>query len=282
MAKEINILVDYNLNDLQTISITDATDCSSPDVITDIKGLRLLFSTVNSVNQTEAATTCLAWYEYIVTSGTAIANGISYPNGSIMLFSVNTTPSGTFTMETTGRYSQYVSNQLPSSGLPYTFTPSQVGRTPFNDDYFADEVFIVNYEQYEEAFIAGDTLSAGTYLVVGTIGNAATIGSKVIYVGQVYTSAGSETFSGSVVLYKFEASAQFTFATQYQNFGIYEMYLAEMGASSLPNEPLQAMLLQVAALYASPSIAAITDQGISLAQLQSNIDQINEYFSHHV
>jgi hypothetical protein len=282
MAKTINILVDYNLNDLQTISITDATDFSLPDAISDINGVRMLFSTVNSVNQTALATTCLAWYQYEVLSGTAIANGISYPTGSTMIFASDTTPTGTFTMQTTGVYSQYISNQLPSNGLPYTFTPTQVGREAYNTSYFQDEVFSLVYEQYETTYIAGSTLAAGTYLVKGTIGNAATIGSKVIYVGETYTSAGSETFSGSVVLVKFEDSAQFTFATQYQSFKTYEMYLAEMGASSLPNEPLQAMLLQVAALFASPSIAAITDQGISLTQLQSNLDQINNYYSLHV
>lgn len=282
MAKEINILVDYVVSDLQTISITDATDFTSPNSITDINGVRMLFSTVNSVNQTALATTCLAWYQYEVLSGTAIANGISYPTGSTMIFANDTTPTGTFTMQTTGVYSKYISNQLPSSGLPYTFTPSEVGREPFDNNYFQDEVFSLIYEQYETTYIAGATLAAGNYLVTGTIGNTATIGSKVVYVGETYTSAGSETFSGSVVLVKFEDSAQFTFATQYQSFAIYEMYLAEMAASSLPNEPLQAMLLQVAALYASPSIAAVTDQGISLTQLQSNLDQINNYYSHHV
>lgn len=282
MAKEINILVDYVVSDLQTISITDATDFTSPNSITDINGVRMLFSTVNSVNQTALATTCLAWYQYEVLSGTAIANGISYPTGSTMIFANDTTPTGTFTMQTTGVYSKYISNQLPSSGLPYTFTPSEVGREPFDNNYFQDEVFSLIYEQYETTYIAGATLAAGNYLVTGAIGNTATIGSKVVYVGETYTSAGSETFSGSVVLVKFEDSAQFTFATQYQSFAIYEMYLAEMAASSLPNEPLQAMLLQVAALYASPSIAAVTDQGISLTQLQSNLDQINNYYSHHV
>lgn len=282
MAKVINILVDYNLNDLQTISITDATDCTSPDSITDILGVRMLFSTVNSVNQAASATICEPWYEYEVLSGTAIANGISYPAGSKMIFRSQTTPSGTYTMQETGTYSQYISNQLPSSGLPYTFTPAQVGREPYNNSYFQDEIFSLVYEQYETAYQAGSTLVAGTYLVVGGTNDSATIGSKTIYVGETYTSAGSETFSGSVVLYKFRDSAQFTFATQYQSFKTYEMYLAEMGASSLPNEPLQAMLLQVAALFASPSIAAITDQGISLTQLQSNLDQINNYYSLHV
>lgn len=280
MAKEINILVDFTISDLQSVTITDATDCTSPDIITDIKGVCMLFSTVDSSQFTELATTCTAWTEYVVVSGTAISNGISYVVGDTMLFANDTTPTGTFTMETTGRYGQYISNVLPSEGFPYSFTPSQVGREVYNDSYFYDEVFILDYKQYETEYIAGATLAAGTYLCVGTTGASIVIDStKTVYVGETYTSAGSETFTGASTLVLYSDEAQFSFATQYENFNIYQSYLAAMGESNLPNEPLQANLLQVAALFASPTIAAQTTTGISLTQLQDNIDQINNYYS---
>jgi hypothetical protein len=280
MAFIQDILIDYTISDLQTVSITDATDCTDGDLITDINGIRLLFSTVNSVAEATSATTCESWVEYIVTSGVAISNGISYAVGDTMLFANDVTPTGTFTMETTGRYSQYISNVLPSAGLPYTFTPTQVGRTTYNDSYFYDEVFILDYEQYETEYIAGATLAAGTYLVVGTAGASVVVNStKTVYVGETYVSAGSETFTGASTMVLYSDEAQFSFATQYQNFNTYQSYLAAMGESNLPNEPLQANLLQVAALFASPTIAAQTTTGISLTQLQDNIDQINNYYS---
>lgn len=283
MAFIQDILLDYTVSDLQTISVTDATNCTNGDVISDINGLRLLFSTVNSVAEATSANTCLQWVEYIVTSGTAIANGISYAIGDTMLFSNDITPSGVYEMETTGRFGSYISNVLPQEGLPYTFTPSQVNRPTYNDSYFYDEIFIIDYYQYTTVYIAGATLAAGTYLCVGTTGASIVIDStKTVYVGETYTSAGSETFTGASTLVLYSDEAQFSFATQYENFNIYQSYLAAMGESNLPNEPLQANLLQVAALFASPTIAAQTTTGISLTQLQDNIDQINNYYSLHV
>jgi len=283
MAKEINILVDFTLSDLQSVTITDASDCTSPDIITDINGIRMLFSTVNSVAEATSATTCESWVEYIVTSGVAIANGISYSVGDTILFANNTAPSGIFTIQESGRFGQYISNVLPQAGLPYTFSPTQVGREVYNDSYFYDEVFILDYYQYTTSYIAGATLAAGNYLCVGTTGASIVIDStKTVYVGETYTSAGSETFTGASTLVLYSDEAQFSFSTQYQNFNIYQSYLAAMGESNLPNEPLQANLLQVAALFASPTIAAQTTTGISLTQLQDNIDQINNYYSLHV
>jgi hypothetical protein len=52
-----------------------------------------------------------------------------------------------------------------------------------------------------------------------------------------------------------------------------------MSEGVMPNEPLQANLLQVAGLYASPTIAAQTTSGISLNQLQLNLDRINLYYA---
>lgn len=280
MAITIDILLDYTVSDLQTVSVTDATDCSSPDSISDINGVRMLFSTVNSVAEIAEATECLAWTEYLVTSGTAIANGVSYAVGDIMLFANDTTPTGTFTMETTGRYGQYISNILPSSGLPYTFTPSQVGRPAYNTSYFYDEIFALDYYQYTTVYSSGSTLAAGTYLVVGTEGQSVLVnGTKTIYVGETYDSAGSETFTGTPTMVLYNNDDQFCFATQYQSFQVYQAYLRTMSESVLPSEPLQADLLQVAGLYASPTIAADTTTGISLEQLQLNLDRINNYYA---
>jgi len=285
MAKEIDILIDFDVSNLQTVSITDCTNCTDGDLITDIKGVRMLFSTVNSVANLELATTCQAYREYKVLTGTAVARGVSYVAGRTMLFSYNTTPTGTFTMETTGRYSQYISNVLPSTGLSYSFTPTQVGRSLYSDTYFADEVFTLDYEQYENVYLPGQTLIAGTYLVVSgdiTLSEVVVNGTKRITTGETYTSLGGETFTSfqdESIMVLYSNDAQFNFATQYQSFNIYQAYLRAMAESNLPNEPLQANLLQVSGLYASPTISAQTETGISLTQLQLNLDQINNYYS---
>jgi len=160
MALIQDIILDYTISDLQTITVTDASECTGSSSIFDINGIRLIFSTVNSVAEVASADTCLQWFEYIITSGTAVANGISYVVGDVMLFANDITPSGVFTMESTGRYSQYISDSLPSSGLSYTFTPDMTGREAFDSIYFADEIFTIDYYQYTTVYIAGDTLSA--------------------------------------------------------------------------------------------------------------------------
>ena len=279
MAKTLDLIISYDVVNLTELSVLDTTLCTSPDTISQVNGVRLLFQTVNSVANTAEATVCEAWFEYEVLSGTAIANGQSYPTGSTMLFANDTTPTGTFTMQTTGRYGQYVSNQLPAQGLPYTFTPSQTGREAFDSIYFKDEVFSLEYYQYEDVYISGSTLVAGEYLVVGSLGSPVQIGSSLFYVGETFTAVGGEVMSGSANAVLFSNNAQFSFATQNQSFNVYQSYLRAMSEGVMPNEPLQANLLQVAGLYASPTIAAQTTSGISLNQLQLNLDRINLYYA---
>jgi hypothetical protein len=279
MAKILDLIISYDVANLTELSVLDTTLCTSPDTISQVNGVRLLFQTVNSVSNTAEATVCEAWFEYEVLSGTAVANGQSYPTGSTMLFANDTTPTGTFTMQTTGRYGQYVSNQLPAQGLPYTFTPSQTGREAFDSIYFKDEVFSLEYYQYEDVYISGSTLVAGEYLVVGSLGQTVVIGSKTFYVGETFPAVGGEVISGSANAVLFSNNAQFSFATQNQSFNVYQSYLRAMSEGVMPNEPLQANLLQVAGLYASPTIAAQTTSGISLNQLQLNLDRINLYYA---
>ena len=276
----MDCIITYNVGDLQTISVFDGTTFVLPDSPADIKGVRLLFQTVNSTANVEDVTTCLAWYEYEVLTGTAISRGVSYVAGSKMLFAIDTTPTGTFTMQTTGRYGQYVSDTTVLSGTGWTFTPSQVGRTAIDNTYFEDEVFTMDYEFYTTEYSSGDTLAAGTYLVVGVDGASVVVNStKTIYVGETFTSLGSETFTGASKMVLFSEESSYTFATQYQSFLIYQSYLAAKARVVSPSWLLDSNLLAVASLYASPTIAAQTDSGISLTQLQDNLDRINNYYS---
>lgn len=277
----MDVIITYDINSLQTLSVFDGTEYTLPDTVASVNGVRLLFQTVNSVQDiTNDITTCLAWTEYEVLTGTAIANGISYAAGSKMLFANDTTPTGTWTAQTTGRYGQYVSNTLPSSGNGWTFTPAQTGRQPVNTSFFADEVFTMTYEQYFDTYSAGETLAAGSYLCVGTAGQSVLIGgTKRVYVGEVYTSSGSETFTGAPILVKYEQQENFSFATLYESFNVYEAYLTAKAQAVSPSWQLDSNLLSVAALFASPIIAAQTTEGISLTQLQDNINQILEYYA---
>lgn len=276
----MNTIITYQINDLQTISVFDGTQFTPPASINDINGVRLVFETVNSESDVQAATECLAFYGYEVLTGTAIVNGVSYAAGENMMFSVDVTPTGTFTMQTNGQYSQYISDNLPNTGLGWSFTPSQCGRTAVDNIYFQDEIFTITYEYYDTVYNAGDTLVAGTYIVVGTEGDTVVVeGSKTIMVGEIYTSVGSEDFTGNPTLVLFSESAQFTFATQYESFRVYQAYLAAKAVAIAPTPILDNNLLVVASLYASPSISADTTSGISLRQLQNNIDRILLYYA---
>jgi hypothetical protein len=282
MAKTLDLIISYDVANLTELSVLDTTLCTSPDTISQVNGVRLLFQTVNSVANTAEATVCEAWFEYEVLSGLATVNGKTYQAGDKMLFHTIVTPTGAFTMQTTGRYGQYVSNQLPAQGLPYTFTPSQTGREAFDSIYFKDEVFSLEYYQYETVYTSGSTLVAGEYLVVGSLGSPVYVGSSFFFVGETFTAVGGEMVTGSANAVLFSKKAQFSFATQNQSFNVYQSYLRAMSEGVMPNEPLQANLLQVAGLYASPTIAAQTTSGISLNQLQLNLDRINLYYSLHV
>ncbi len=282
MAITTDVIVSYDVNDLQEVSILDASVMSGTSSIADINGVRMVFSTVNSVAGAAAATECLAYYEYEVLTGTAIANGVSYVVGDFMLFSNDTTPTGTYTMQTTGRYAQNVSATLPKEGNAYAFTPTETGREAVDTLYFQDEVFSLTYEQYETIYNVGATLAAGTYLAVGPSDGFALIATtKTIYGGEIYESAGAELFgseSGGILMVKFAQSEQFSFATQYESFNVYQSYLSAKASSVNPNTPLDSNLLAVAALYASPTIAAQTTEGIDLTGLQVNLDRINDYY----
>lgn len=280
----MNTIITYDINNLQTISVYDGTTFEAPDSITDIKGVRILFQTVNSVNEVQQAETCLANFEYEVLSGTAVVNGISYPSGSVMLFTNDTTPTGTYTMQTTGRYGQYISDNLPSSGNAWEFSPSQTGREAYNTSFFNDEVFTMTYEFYDEVFNAGDTLDAGTYLVVSYTdsgANAVVDSTKVVYVGEIYESLGAETFASSpdVIFVKFKESSEYSFSTLYLSFGIYQRYLSAKSVAVAPNWLLDSNLLAVLSLMASQNVAAETESGIDLQLLQDNIDRIINYYN---
>lgn len=276
----MNTIITYEINSLQEINIFDGTTFTPPASINDINGVRLVFETVNSVSEPQAATQCDAWYGYEVLTGTAIANGVSYVAGENMMFSVDTTPTGTFTMQTNGKYSQYVSDNLPNTGLGWTFTPSQCGRTAVDNIYFQDEIFTLTYEYYDTVYNAGTPLVAGTYLVVGTEGDTVVVeGTKTIMVGEIYTSLGSEDFTGTPTMVLFSESAQFSFPTLYESFRVYQAYLAAKAVAIAPTPILDNNLLVVASLYASPSISADTTSGISLRQLQNNIDRILLYYA---
>lgn len=278
-----NAIIAYEVSNLQEISILDCSTITSSSNIGDINGIRMIFSTVNSVSDAQSVTTCQAWFEYEVLTGTAVANGISYSAGDLMLFANDTTPTGTFTMQETGRYSQYISDVLPISGTEYAFTPTMTGRTAVNTYYFQDEVFILDYEQYDTLYYAGDTLAAATYLCVGTQGDYIVIdGTKTIYVGETYTSLGSETFTGTSNLVEYSSEVQIVFSTLYQSFIVYQAYLNAKSVSTAPDWQLDSNLLAVGSLYATLDVACETTMGISTTNLQINIDRILNYYSEQI
>jgi hypothetical protein len=282
MAIAIGVLISYDVQDLQTVSVYDASVFTGASSITDINGLRMLFSTVNSVAAAQSnVTEMLAWYEYQVISGTIAINGVTYVAGDLILLANDYTITSTSVqIDATGRYSQYISNVLPLSGLPYVFDPSQTGRSPFNNLYFSDEVFVLNYEQYTTIYSQGDSLIAGQYLCVGVQGESVLInGTKTVYPGEVVTiPVGGVTFTGTPDLVLYSNTAQFYFITKYQSYYIYQAYLQAKAVAINPDEALNYNLLSVAALYYTTTIGTQQTSAIGLNQLQLNLNQIIEYY----
>jgi hypothetical protein len=283
MAITPNAIIAYEVSDLQELTILDCSTLTSTSVMGDINGVRMLFSTVNSVAEQTAATTCQAWYEYEVLTGTAQVNSVAYAAGDLMLFANDETPTGTFTMQATGRYSQYISDILPIDGLPYVFTPTMTGRTAVNTSYFQDEVFILDYEQYGTIYTQSDALVAGTYLCVGSEGDSITVdGDNVIYVGETYTALNGETFSGTPNLVLYSGVTQIAFSTLYQSFIVYQAYLNAKAISTAPDWQLDSNLLAVGSLYATLDVACETTTGISTTDLQVSIDRILNYYAEQI
>lgn len=282
MAITIGSLISYDVQDLQTVSIYDASVFTGASSISDINGVRMLFSTVNSVAAAESTVTSLiAWFEYQVVTGSIVINGVTYSAGDLILLANDYTVTSTSVkINATGRYSQYISNVLPSAGLPYVFDPSQTGRQPFNNLYFSDEVFALDYEQYTTIYSQGDSLIAGQYLCVGAQNDSVIIdGTKTIYVGEVVTiPTGGVTFAGSPDLVLYSNTAQFYFITKYQSYYIYQAYLQAKAVAINPDESLDSNLLSVASLYYTTTIGTNQISAISLDQIQLNLNQIIEYY----
>lgn len=273
----IDCIISYDLGALETVTINDATT----PVPSSVNGVRILFSTVNS--RADIATdvdTLEAWYEYEVVSGSTTINGTTYSTGDLILLANDTTPTGTFQIDETGRYGQYISDVLPTSPDGWSFTPTQTGRQPLDSSYFADEIFTIDYEQYTTIYNAGDTLVSGVYLVVGTEGATVVVGgSRTYYVGEVFESNGSETFTGTPTCVKYDSEGQFSFATKYESNQVWGNYLGAKAQAVNPDEQLDGNLLSVASLLGGVEQAELTDQGIGLVNLQNGLDQINDYYS---
>lgn len=286
MAITIGALISYEVQDLQTVSVYDASVFTGASSISDINGLRMLFSTVNSVAGAQSTVTLLkAWFEYQVVESSITINGITYVVGDLILLANDyTVTSTTVKINATGRYGQYISNVLPSTGNPYVFTPSQTGRQPFNTLYFSDEVFVLDYEQYTTVYSAGNSLPAGQYLCVGTAGTSVVVnGTKTVYVGEIVTiPVGGVTFAGTPKLVLYSDGAQFSFLTKYESFYIYQAYLQAKAVAINPDEALNYNLLSVAALYYTTTIGTQQTSAIGLNQLQLNLNQIIEYYGPNV
>lgn len=279
MSIAIDILVSYDVTSLTELEINDASVFTSPNVIGNVNGVRMLFSTVESTQSHPTnVQELLAWHEYEVQSGSTTINGITYSAGDKILLSTDTTPTGTFVIDATGRYGGYISNQLPYQGLPYVFTPSMVGAEPLNNLYFSDQIFTLDYEYYTTKYQVGDTLPAGQYLAVGTIGDTAVLGTKTVYVGEIIDFAGGTFDLGNAELVLYNSENRFNFATIYQSFQVYEAYLQAKANAIYPDPVLESNLLDVAALLATIEFSAGRTSGYSLVQLQDNLNRIINYY----
>lgn len=229
-----SFLTTYNLPDLTYVRIYDNSvfDITTPQ--SSINATRLMFATVNSVNQINTnVKDLIAFKEYIVTAGSAIINGVTYGVGDLIYLALNTTIGDEATVSETGYYG-IRSTYLPN-GSYVQYSPSQMiyGVTSLT---FPDNVITLRYELYQDEFAAGSvTVSAETqFIVKGTQNDFITIGSETYYVGEVFTRNSNFTFAngqGTNFVVAFTASTTSAFRTWYQNWKLWEEYVNKIATS---------------------------------------------------
>ena len=244
-----SLIVSYDENILTSVELWDSTDN-----ISGIKAVRIMFGTVNSVNDAQTTSDLEAWREYTADQSTTI-NGVTYATGDKIYLANATTITGTATE--TGFYGERVT-WLPSDGGYVSFSPTQTGDKG-NNLIFRDSVFTVNYEVYTTQYAAG-TIAAGTYIVKGTAGQYITIGSETYYVGEVFTKGTSFTFTGTPDICEYAATGTIYFVTTAQAFDVLQSYIVSMAANMNNNAAIMNNMLDVLARYNTTDLSANQQQ----------------------
>ena len=276
MATDIIISTDNSTN--TTLGIYDSTDYAALGIsVFDVKAVRFLFSTYNSVLNSGIVKSLTANNEYIVITGTLNTGDAIYNSGDVFVAYANFTIPVTagLLVSSTGYYSTY-NPLVPSAITNYTFYPSDLNE---NSTTFADSARTVNYEIYTTESSAG-TVAAGTYIVKGTPNDFITVagGGGKYYVGQVFTKSTSFTFSGTPTVVRSFDENSFDFWTDAASSVIYQSYVNSLSNSTLnASEDFKDNFIRTNTLYFLPYVQSATSIAYDFSAVQASLDIIVNY-----
>lgn len=280
---DIEAIVSYNIDDLATLRVTDASNYGTPNPeVTDVNATRFVFSSVSARANTQTNVTSLkANYEYeFVGTGTITIDGKIFNAGDTFIFRVNVsvTPPATIQINETGYYSPVTSYDPATEGYEQ-FVPSQTG-IPDNL-YFPDNIFTCEYDVYTTEYVETISFPAGTYIVTGTGKIELDIDSNNYNVGEVFTVSTSTFFfdvTGTNKVVKLEGSTTFYFMTYKYAYQVYEKYISAIAAGQCGTS-LQSNFVQVHALLHSNIINFEKGISVDLTAMQNTLDIINTNYS---
>jgi hypothetical protein len=211
-------------------------------------------------------------------------NGKAYLSGATVLFANDYKLTGTNKAVETGYYGERIT-WVPSAVDPAAFTPSQTGYTT-SDTYFADLAFSVRYETYGAEINPGTITPGGTktYYVKGLEGDYITIGAETYYAGEIFTKSSPFTFAngtGSNTICEFIGSVENSFATKKNAYNVLQTYIESIADPAVVtnSQRLQYDFLTVNALFQTINMMEDQDYDVSLEEVQTVLNNINEFWS---
>ena len=281
---DIEAIVSYNIDDLATLRVTDASNYGTPNPeVTDVNATRFVFSSVSARANIQTNVTSLkANYEYeFVGTGTITIDGKVFNAGDTFIFrvDVSVTPPATIQINETGYYSPVTSYDPATEGYEQ-FVPSQTG-IPDNL-YFPDNIFTCEYDVYTTEYSVADSdIPIDTYIVIGNGTIITDINSNVYRVGDVFSAPIEFQFTnltGTNFVVQLYGSTTFYFMTYKYAYQVYEKYISAIAAGQCGTS-LQSNFVQVHALLHSNIINFEKGISVDLTAMQNTLDIINTNYS---
>ena len=282
---DIEAIVSYNVDDLSTLRVIDASNYGTPNPeVTDVNATRFVFSSVNGQASRQTNVTALqANVEYqLVGTGSMTINGKSFSAGEkfILRVSVTVTPPSTLQIDETGYYSP-VTSYAPATEPYEQFVPSQTGIP--NNLYFPDNIFTCEYDVYTTEYVENQFFPEGTYIVTGSTGGVIDYAANNFQynVGEVFIATETNSFTnvtGVNKVVKLYGSTTFYFMTYKYAYEVYESYINAI-AEGQCGTSLQSNFVQVHALLHSNIINFEKGISVDLTAMQNTLDIINTNYS---
>lgn len=169
--------------------------------VTDVNATRFIWGSYLQEINASTSTAIMSGVEYSVGgSGSFVFDTKTYSAGDTFIAMLSGTPTlSNCTLTATGRYCS-VTSFLPVNIETTDFTPSLLG---IDSLIFPDSTYSMQYDVFTTKYAAGVSRPAGTYIVIGTVGDTVTVSGVVYRIGEVFTKSGTftTTGAGSIVLF---------------------------------------------------------------------------------